>query len=148
MKINTFARKEELWRFPCRYIESIKSPDGCVFRSDWKIREVFRVHFRDRFVCWFDLPVKEFHNYLADFLTFRRWKWLATSIWLLNAKSVTHWSRLASNKSPGLEGLLYQMSHMFLPILMDVFSHWFALTALLKQWLHCLRKAANMSRRN
>ena len=35
------------------------------------------------------------------------------------------------NKSPGQEGLPYEvylrMSHMFVPILTDVFNHWFAL---------------------
>ena len=34
------------------------------------------------------------------------------------------------NQSPGLDGLPYEvylrMSHMFVPILMDVFNHWFA----------------------
>ena len=34
------------------------------------------------------------------------------------------------NKFPGLDGLLYEvylrMSHMFVPILTDMFNHWFA----------------------
>ena len=38
--------------------------------------------------------------------------------------------QVSLNKSPGLDGLPYEeytrMSHMFVPILADVFSHWFA----------------------
>ena len=38
--------------------------------------------------------------------------------------------QLGLNKSPGLDGLPYKvylkMSHMFVPILRDVFNHWFA----------------------
>ena len=30
------------------------------------------------------------------------------------------------NKSPGLDGLPNEVSHMFVPILTDVFNHWFA----------------------
>ena len=46
---NAFAREEELRRFPCRYIESVKSPDEHVLWSICDIREAFRAHFRDRF---------------------------------------------------------------------------------------------------
>ena len=38
--------------------------------------------------------------------------------------------QVSLNKSPGLDGLLYEMyfrmSHMFVPILTDVFNDWFA----------------------
>ena len=38
--------------------------------------------------------------------------------------------QVSLNKSPGLDGLRYdvylRMSHMFVPILTDVFKHWFA----------------------
>ena len=40
--------KEEA-RFPHRYIESVKSPDGYLIQSSREIREAFQVHFRDRF---------------------------------------------------------------------------------------------------
>ena len=53
-------------KFPHRYIESIKSLDECMLRSSREIREVFWVHFRDRFARLPDLPLQEFRSYLAD----------------------------------------------------------------------------------
>ena len=35
--------------------------------SNCEMREAFRVHFRDRFVRYPDLPVQEFRNYQPDF---------------------------------------------------------------------------------
>ena len=67
VKCNEFMRKEELRRFPLRYIECINSPEGCALRSSREIREAFRAHFRDRFARCPDLQVQEFRNYLADF---------------------------------------------------------------------------------
>ena len=67
VKRNAFARLEEFWRFPCRHIESVKAPDERVLRSNRDIREAFRAHFRDRFARLPDLPIQEFHCYLADF---------------------------------------------------------------------------------
>ena len=54
-------------RFPGRYIDSVKSPDGRVLRSNRKIRDAFRAHFRDRVARCPDLPLQEFRSYLADF---------------------------------------------------------------------------------
>ena len=89
------------------------------------MRDAFRAHFRDRFARCTDLPLREFRSYLADFPALGRLKWLVARVWLLNAKSVMCWSR-----SPGLDGLPYEeylrMSHMFVPILTDIFNHWFA----------------------
>ena len=67
VKCNAFMRKEELRRFPRRYIECVNATDGRVLRSSREIREAFRTHFRDRFACCPDLRVQEFRNYLADF---------------------------------------------------------------------------------
>ena len=36
-------------RFSGRYIDSVKSSDGRVLRSNREMRDVFRAHFRDRF---------------------------------------------------------------------------------------------------
>ena len=67
LKLNATAREEEVWRFPDRYIDSIKSPDGNVLRSNREIRDDFRAHFCDHFACCPDLPLREFRSYLADF---------------------------------------------------------------------------------
>ena len=63
VKCSAFMRKEELRRFPRRYIECINAPDGRVLRSN---REAFRTHFRDRFARCPDLQAQEFRDYLAD----------------------------------------------------------------------------------
>ena len=77
MKSNATAR-EEVRRFPDRYIASVKTPDGRLLRSGREIRDAFRAHFRDRFARCTDLPLREFRSYR-----------LAARVWLLNAKSVT-----------------------------------------------------------
>ena len=59
------------------------------------------------------------------------------------------------NKSPGLDGLPYEvylrMSHMFVPILTDMFNHWFAQGAIpgsvTKGVITLLKKVAGMSGR-
>ena len=47
VKRNAFAREEEFWRYPCRYIEFVNSQDGHVLRLNREIREAFRVHIWD-----------------------------------------------------------------------------------------------------
>ena len=96
MKSNATAREEELRRFPDRYIDFVKSPHGRVLRANREIRDAFRTHFRDRFARCPDLPLQEFRSYLADFPNSGLLKRLVARVWLLNAKSVMHWSRSAS----------------------------------------------------
>ena len=89
---------EEVRRFPNRYIDSVKTPDGRLLRSSREIRDAFRAHFRDCFARCTDL-----HDALKQ---------------------------VGLNKSPVLDGLPYEvylrMLHMFVPILTDMFNHWFA----------------------
>ena len=56
VKYNAFALEEEVRRFPFRYIDSVKSPDGHVLLSNCEMLEAFRVHFRDRFFSLFWPP--------------------------------------------------------------------------------------------
>ena len=67
VKSNATARKEEVRRFPDRYIASVKTADGRLLHSSREMRDVFRAHFRDRFARSPDLPIREFRSYLADF---------------------------------------------------------------------------------
>ena len=69
-------------RFPDWYIDSVKSPDGCVLRSTREIPDAFRAHFRDRFARCPDLQLQEFRNYLTDFPHLKR---LVARVWLLDA---------------------------------------------------------------
>ena len=61
-RTNPHGKKHE--GFPAD-IDSVKSPDGRVLRSNRKIRDAF--HLRDRFAYCPDLSLREFCSYLADF---------------------------------------------------------------------------------
>ena len=89
VKSNVTAREEEVRRFPDRYIDSVKTPDGRLLRSSGEMRDAFRALFRDRFARCTDLPLREFHSYLADFPALGWLKRLVARVWLLNVKSVT-----------------------------------------------------------
>ena len=60
VKSNATAREEEVRRFPDRYIDSVKTPDGRLLRSSGEMRDAFRAHFRNRFARCTDLPLREF----------------------------------------------------------------------------------------
>ena len=133
MKSNATVRKE-VWRFPDRYIDSVKPPDGHVLRSNREIRGAFWAHFRDRFARCLDLPLQEFRSYLADFPRLgtaeaARCEGLITECEVRDALKL-----VGFNKSPGLDGLPHEvylrLPHMFVPIQTDMFNHWFALEAI------------------
>ena len=130
MRCNAFMRKKKLRRYTDRYIEFVKSSDGHVLRSNREMREAFWAHFRDRFARCPDLPVQEFCNYLADFLRLREAEAASCKGLVTECEVRNVLKQVGLNKSPGLDGLPYEvylmMSHMFVPILTDVFNHWFA----------------------
>ena len=59
---------EEVRRCPSWYSESVKSLNRCILRLNHKMRKAFQAHFQDHFACYPDLPVQQFHSYLANFL--------------------------------------------------------------------------------
>ena len=66
MKLNATAREEEVRKFPGRYIDSVKSPNGRMLWSDRKMRDAFR----DRFARCTNVLLQEFRCYLAEFPRF------------------------------------------------------------------------------
>ena len=118
MKCNALAREEEVRRFTFWYIGSNR-----------EMRDAFQAHFRDRFARCTNLLVQEFCSYLTHFPCF--WKAEAASCKFLvtecEARDVL--KQVSLNKSPGLYGLPYKvylkLPDMFVPILTDVFNHWF-----------------------
>ena len=130
MKTNATAREEEVRRFPDRYIGSVKAPDGRLLRSAREIRDAFRAHFRDRFARCTDLPLQEFRSYLADFPRLGVAEAASCEGVVTECEVRDALKQVSLNKSPGLDGLPYEvylrMSHMFVPILTDMFNHWFA----------------------
>ena len=130
MKSNATAREEEVRRFPDRYIASVKTPDGHLLRSGREIRDAFRAHFRDRFARCTDLPLREFRSYLADFPRLGAAEAASCEGVVTECEVRDALKQVGLNKSPGLDGLPYEvylrMSHMFVPILTDMFNHWFA----------------------
>ena len=130
VKSNATAREEEVRRFPDRYVASVKTADGRLLHSSREIRDAFRAHFRDRFARCPDLPIREFRSYLADFPHLRVAKAASCEGVVTECEVRDALKQVGLNKSPGLDGLPYEvylrMSHMFVPILTDVFNHWFA----------------------
>ena len=128
MKSNATAREEEVRRFPDRYIDSVKTPDGRLLRSSHEIHDAFRAHFRDRFARCTDLSLREFRSYLADFLGVSEAASCEGVITECEVRDAL--KQIGLNKSPGLDGLPYEVylriSHMFVPIPTDMFNHWFA----------------------
>ena len=130
MKSNATAREEEVRRFPDRYIASVKTPDGRLLRSTREIRDAFRAHFRDRFARCTDLPLREFRSYHADFPRLGAAEAASCEGVVTECEVRDALKQVGLNKSPGLDGLPFEvylrMSHMFVPILTDMFNHWFA----------------------
>ena len=129
VKTNATAR-EEVRRFPDRYIDSVKTPDGRLLRSSREMRDAFRAHFRDRFARCTDLPLREFRSYLAYFPSLGVTEAASCEGVVTECEVRDVLKQIGLNKSPGLDGLPYEvylrMSHMFVPILTDMFNHWFA----------------------
>ena len=130
VKSNTIVREEEVRRFPGRDIDSVKYPDGRIQWSHREMRDAFRAHFRDRFACCPDLPLQEFRSYLADLprlleVEAASCEGVGTELEVRDALK-----QVGLNKSPRLDGLPYdlylRLPHMFVPILTDMFNHWFA----------------------
>ena len=101
-----------------------------MLRSSSEIREAFRAHFRGRFALSPELQVQEFRNYLADFPRLGEAEAASFEGVVTECEVRDVLKQVGLNKSPGLDGLPYEMylsmSHMFVPILMDVFNDWFA----------------------
>ena len=124
MKRNRSERAEEVRRFPFQNIESVKSPNGHMLRSNREMREAFQAHFRDRFVCCPDLSVQEFRSYLANFNSNREAEAASYKGVIAEHEVRDALKQVGLNKSPRLESLPYKvylrLSHMFVPILTDI----------------------------
>ena len=117
MKSNATAREEEVQRFPDRYIDSVKSPDGHLLRLNREIRDVFRVHFRDRFARCPDLPLQEFRRYLADLPRLGAAEAASCEGVVTECEVRDALKQVGLSKSPGLNSLPYEVylriPHMF-----------------------------------
>ena len=121
--------KEELRRFPHRYIECVNAPDERMLRSSREFREASRTHFRDSFACCPELQVQEFRNYLAEFPRLGEAEEASCEGVVMECEVHSALKQVGLNKSPGQNGLpnkvYLRISHMFIPILTNVFNHWF-----------------------
>ena len=109
MKSNVIAREEEVRRFPGRYVDSVKSPNGRVLRSNCEIRDAFQAHFCNRFVRYPDLPLQKFCSYLADFPCFRATEAAGCEGVVTECEVRDTLKQVDLNKSPALDGLPYEM---------------------------------------
>ena len=130
MKLNATAREEEVRRFPDHYIDSVKTLDGRLLWSSCEMCDAFSAHFRDHFAGCLDLPLQEFCSYLADFPRLGVADAASCEGVVTECEVHDTLKQVALNKLPGLDGLPYEvylrMLHMFVPILTDMFNHWFA----------------------
>ena len=129
VKSNVTAPGEEVRRFPSRYIDSVKSLDGSMLRSNREICDAFGRTFVIAFTRCPDLPLREFRSYFADFPRLGAAEAISCE-GVVTECEVRDALKQVGKKSPGLDGLPYEvylrMSHMFVPILTDMFNHWFA----------------------
>ena len=99
--------------------------------SNCEMHGAFRAHFRDHFACCPNLQVREFHSYLTDFFCLGEVEVASHEGLVTECKVHDALKQVGLNKSPRLDGLpdevYLRMSHTFVPILTDMFSHWFAL---------------------
>ena len=134
MKSNATAREEEVRRFPDRYIDSVKSPDERVLRTNREIRDVFRAHFRDRFARCPDLPLQDFRSYLADIPRLGAAEAASCEGVITECEVCDALKQVGFDKLPRLDSLPYEvylrLPHMLMPILTDVFNHWSAQEAI------------------
>ena len=130
VKSNATAREKEVQRFPDRYIDSVKTPDGRLLRSSREMRDAFRAHFCDRFALCTDLPLPEIFSYLTDFPHLGAAEAASCEGVVTECEVRDALKQVSLNKLPGLDGLPYEvylrMSHMFVHILTDMVNHWFA----------------------
>ena len=127
MKCKAFVHEKEVRGLNFRYIESIKSLDGYMLGSNHEMHEAFRAHFCDCYARCPDLPVHEFHSYLADFPRLQETEAASCEGLVTECKVRDALKQVGLNKSPRLDGLPYEvylkLLHMFVPILTDMFNH-------------------------
>ena len=113
-------------RFPDQYIDSVKYPDGRELQPTCEMRDAFRANFRDRFARCPDLPLQEFRSYLADFLHLGAAEVASYESVNTECEVRDALKQVGLNKSPGLDGLPYEvylrLPHMFVPILTHMFA--------------------------
>ena len=130
VNVDAAMRQEEIRRFPERNIKEIKAPDGDTRRTTNGICDAFREHLAVRFARIEALPVEDYHAYLADFPRLTADESARCEGVITESEVRAALRTVANNKSPGLDGLPYELylrlSHLFVPILTDVFNHWFA----------------------
>ena len=116
-------------KWPDRHIQRIKTPDGQTLESTREICSGFREHLQRLFTREEGLSEQEFTSYLADFPRLGACEATSCEGPVTECEIIEALKQVGSNKSPGLDGLPYEMylrlSHLFVPILEGVFNHWF-----------------------
>ena len=83
----------------------------------------------DHFARCPDLSIQEFRSYLADFSRLQEAEAASCDGLITECEVCDALKQVGLNKSPGLDSLPYEvylrLLHMFVPILTDMFNHWF-----------------------
>ena len=106
MKYNSLVLEEEVRMFPFRYIESVHSPDGRVFRSNHEMHDSFWAY---SMVALLTVLTSRLGNfvaiYLADYPRFREAKVASYEGLVTECKVRDALKQVGLNKSPELDGL-------------------------------------------
>ena len=123
-------KEQEARLYNDRYIPSITTKDGRLLKGPREVCNGFREFFADLFSAE-DLTVSNFDSYLAgspclDEATAASCEGVVTEEEVKIAMS-----QVSNSTSPGLDGLPYEiyksLSHLFIPILTQLYNHWFTL---------------------
>ena len=79
-------------------------------RSNREVRNAFRADFRDRLARCPDLALQEFRSYYADFPRLREAEAASCEGLVTECKVGDTLKQVGLNKSPGLDGLPYEVS--------------------------------------
>ena len=130
VNVDAVERKAALRRGSDGYIRKVHNLEGHALVSTREICEGFREHLSERFTQLPGLRVDEFGSYLADSPRLTAARAASCDGLVTEHEVITALRQVGCNKSPGLDGLPYEfylrLSPMLVPILKDVFNHWFA----------------------
>ena len=100
-----------------------------MIRSKCEMHKGFRAHLNDRFARCPDLLVLKFRSYLADVPRLQEAEAASCEGLVTECEVRDTFKQVSLNKSPGRDGLLYEMylrlPNMFVPMLTYMFKHWF-----------------------
>ena len=122
-------RAEELRQAADRHIARVTLPDGRTVTTNQGVLEAFRSYYQELFAMEPGLSLEQFDTYLADFSRLSTTEAARCEGGITEDEVIEALKRVGLNKSPGIDGLPYEvylrLSHIFVPLLTVLFNSWF-----------------------